>query len=711
MEQVSGVVERITYCDKENGFGVIKVKVSGYRELITMVGNLSTVNIGSVVNALGIWRTNSKFGKQFKVENWKESLPSDNYEIERYLGSGLIRGIGPKIAKVIVDTFGSRTFEIIERTPEKLLGIPKLGKKKIELIISSWKEQKNIKELMIFLQKIGIGASFVRKIFNAYGKESINIIKDNPYQLIDDINGIGFRTADLIAQGLGLNRESYDRCRTGIIYILEYMANTEGHCYLPFDELIDKCSRMLQIDPCKIIMTYDSLVSNGELIVDSDRVYLPSFFRSEIGLANKIMNIKKFNKFVEVYDENLDMEIEKVEMKNGIKYDDVQRSAIKSAVSSKFTIITGGAGVGKTTITKAIINIFENRNKKVILTAPTGKAAKRLAEVTGIEAKTIHRLLEAQKDGYFYRNSEHKIDGDVLIVDETSMVDIILMNNLLKAVPDGMTVILIGDSNQLASVGPGNVLKDIIKSACVEVIELKKIYRQTKISNIILNSHKINDGEMIDLNNKPDSDFFFIKEDNDERCVDIILNLCSDRLPAYYKVNPISDIQVITPMKRGCLGVDNLNRALQENLNHNRNFLRRDTIEYRMCDKVMQIKNNYEKQVFNGDIGVICSIDKEREELEVNFDCRTIRYNISELDEINLAYACTIHKSQGAEYPIVIIPMTTSHFVMLERNLLYTGVTRARKICILVGKEDAVQRAIENNLSRVRYTSLSQRLS
>ena len=711
MEQVSGVVERITYCDKENGFGVIKVKVSGYRELITMVGNLSTVNIGSVVNALGIWRTNPKFGKQFKVENWKESLPSDNYEIERYLGSGLIRGIGPKIAKVIVDTFGSKTFEIIERAPEKLLGIPKLGKKKIELIISSWKEQKNIKELMIFLQKIGIGASFVRKIFNAYGKESINRIKDNPYQLIDDINGIGFRTADLIAQGLGLNRESYDRCRTGIIYILGYMASTEGHCYLPFDELIDKCSKMLQIDPCKIIMTYDSLVSNGELIVDSDRVYLPSFFRSEIGLANKIMNIKKFNKFVEVYDENLDMEIEKVEMKNGIKYDDVQRSAIKSAVSSKFTIITGGAGVGKTTITKAIINIFENRNKKVILTAPTGKAAKRLAEVTGIEAKTIHRLLEAQKDGYFYRNSEHKIDGDVLIVDETSMVDIILMNNLLKAVPAVMTVILIGDSNQLASVGPGNVLKDIIKSACVDVIELKKIYRQTKISNIILNSHKINDGEMIDLNNKPDSDFFFIKEDNDERCVDIILNLCSDRLPAYYKVNPISDIQVITPMKRGCLGVDNLNRALQENLNHNRNFLRRDTIEYRMCDKVMQIKNNYEKQVFNGDIGVICSIDKEREELEVNFDCRTIRYNISELDEINLAYACTIHKSQGAEYPIVIIPMTTSHFVMLERNLLYTGVTRAKKICILVGKEDAVQRAIENNLSRVRYTSLSQRLS
>lgn len=711
-ERIDGVVERITYADEEKGFSVIKVRATGYREPVTVVGNISGINIGSVISVQGKWSINKKFGRQFNAVYWEESLPADIYGIEKYLGSGLIKGIGPKFAKMIVNTFGAETFNIIEREPQRLLEIPKLEKKKAETIVKSWNEQKDIKNLMMFLQNSGVGASFGKKIFKIYGTQSIEKIKENPYRLVDEVYGVGFKTADAIAQSLGYDKESYNRCRAGVFYILEYLANSEGHCYIPFGELVIRCSKILEIEDCQIVITCDELINNSELICDGEdkKVYLPAFYKCEIGVAHKIKSISEFPRFEKYSDEKIESEISKAEKNNKIKYDDSQRDAIKTAITSNFSVITGGAGVGKTTITKAIIDIFRNRTKKVILTAPTGRAAKRMSEMSRMESKTIHRLLEAQKPGGFAKNAENKLTCDVLIVDESSMVDIVLMNSLLRAIADNVTVILIGDANQLPSVGPGNVLKYIINSGIVPVIKLSKIYRQAKISKIIINSHKINDGKMPDLNTKQDSDFFFIEENNQEKAAKIILDLCEERLPRYYKVDKISDIQVLTPMKKGTLGTDNLNSLLQSKLNKSCVCLKRGATEYRLGDKVMQIKNNYDKDIFNGDIGTICSIDESSESLEIDFDSRMLKYDISELEEITLSYASTVHKAQGGEYPIVVMPVTNAHFIMLERNLFYTAVTRTKKALILVGEKLAIANSVKKSVSKSRYTFLAQRM-
>lgn len=677
--------------------------------MITVVGDISSVNVGSVITVKGNFTTNKKFGKQFSVISWEEMLPSDVYGIEKYLGSGLIKGVGPKFAKLIVKTFGLDTLSILEHNPERLLEVPKLGRKKAESIAKSYLEQRDIKNLMMFLSSAGISTSLGQKIFKAYGKESIEKIKENPYRLIDEVYGVGFKTADSIANKLGIDNESFTRCRAGIFYTLEYLANSEGHCYVPLDELVSKCSKMLDIEDPKIIMTYDSLAKNNELIVeDENKVYLPAFFRAEIGLAKKIKDIVYYPNFEKISDEKLEFEIIKAEKQ--IKYDDYQKEAIKTVFNSNFSVITGGPGVGKTTITKGIIEIFKNLGKKVILTAPTGRAAKRMSEAAKTEAKTIHRLL-VKREGGFTKNNENPLVADVLIIDESSMIDLILMHNLLKAITQKTTVVLIGDVHQLPSVGPGNVLKDIIDSRVVPVVKLQKIYRQAEKSNIILNSHRINNGEMPELKTLKNSDFFFIEENDNEKCADLIVNLYSKRLPNYYKVNPVSDIEILTPMKKGILGADNLNKILQEKLSSGKAFVKRVGNTYNVGDKVMQIKNNYDKDIFNGDIGTICSIDEEKEILEINFDSRILKYEFGELEEISLAYACTIHKSQGSEYPIIILPITTSHFIMLKRNLLYTGVTRAQKICVLVGDKRAVFKATNNNESEKRYTLLERRLN
>ncbi len=711
MDKLHGVVERITYSDEEKGFSVVKIRASGYLELVTIVGDFSGIKIGSVISAEGKWSVNPKFGRQFNVSTWEESIPTDVYGIEKYLGSGLIKGVGPKFAKIIVGTFGTETFNVIENEPQRLLGIPGLGRKKAETIIKSWNDRKDIKDLMMFLQKSGVGALIGQKIFKIYGKESIKKIKENPYRLIDEVYGVGFKTADTIAQSLGFNKESFDRCRAGILYILEYFANSEGHCYLPDDELTVKSSKILGIEDSKIVMTYDFMVKNNELILDDKKIYLPSFYKCEVGVARKIKSIRDFPMFTRYSDDEVNKLILEAEENNKINYDESQKQAIKTAITSNFSIITGGAGVGKTTITKAIIDIFRSSRKKIALAAPTGRAAKRMSEMARMEAKTIHRLLEAQQGGGFAKDAEDKLICDVLIVDESSMVDIVLMNSLLRAVSENTTVILIGDANQLPSVGPGNVLKDIINSGVVPVIKLTKIYRQAKTSNIILNSHKINSGEMPDLKTKSDSDFFFIEESNAEKSVSLILDLCSKRLPKYYKVNKVSDIQVLTSMKKGVLGADNLNRVLQSELNKSKACLKRGATEYRLGDKVMQIKNNYDKDIFNGDIGTICRVNESLETLEINFDSRILKYNIAELEEISLAYACTVHKSQGGEYPIVVMPVTNLHYIMLERNLLYTGVTRAQKAIVLIGERSAIAKAVKNNGSRLRYTFLCERLA
>lgn len=711
MEKITGVIEKIVYSDEEKGFSVMKVYSQEYKSQVTFVGNIYQVSVGTEISAEGKWTENKKFGRQFNVQTWEEILPADIKGIERYLSSGLIKGIGPKIAKKIIETFGTESLNIIENEPERLMEIPKLGVKKAETIAKSWREQRDIKSLMMFLSNIGVSTSLSHKIFKVYKNDAIAKIRQNPYGLIDDIYGIGFKTADTIAMKIGADKESFQRCRAGIFYVLENIAANEGHCYLPKEELIEKSSKILEIDDVKIAATYDYLICHEELIAENKtKVYLPCFYHAEVGIANKIKEILNSSLFSKFTSKRLDEEMEKVQAENKIKYDDFQKEAIKKAINSNFSVITGGAGVGKTTVTKAIVDIFTNLGRKVVLAAPTGRAAKRMSEVTGKEAKTIHRLLEFNNDGKFTKNSENKIDTDVLIVDEASMIDAILMNNLLKATLINTKVILIGDVNQLPSVGAGNVLRDIINSGAVPVIRLTKIYRQENMSKIIINSHKINQGEMPDLKVQKNSDFFFIEETDEEKCANLILQLCEKRLPKYYKVNPVADIQVLTPMKKGTLGTDNLNKLLQEKLNKSKISLKYGSCEYKLGDKVMQIKNNYDKDVFNGDIGKILFIDEALETLEVNFDSKIVEYDISELDEITLAYACTIHKSQGAEYPIIIIPMAKSHYIMLKQNLLYTGITRAKKICILVGQKDAILRAVKNNDSKKRYTLLKDRV-
>lgn len=709
MEEISGVVERITYYNDESGYGVIKVRVKGFSELLTLTGKFIEMNVGTVIEAKGSFVVNKKFGRQFSVEEYKESLPASVYGIEKYLSSGLIEGIGPKFAKQIVKKFGKDTINVIENDPMRLIDIPNIGLKRINSIKESWQKHKNIKDLMMFLSDCNVSTSIAHKIYKVYGEESVTKLKENPYGIVDDIYGVGFKTADLIAEKLGISNESYSRCRSGIFHILNQFAS-EGHCYASLDDLIQKGADLLDIPEDIVVMTFSYLRGIKELICENkdEIIYLPPFYHSEVGIAKRIYEIFSTKKF----SENIDLEkpLKEIQRKNNIKYDETQISAIKTAIYSKFSIITGGPGVGKTTITKAIIDIFRSMNKKIILTAPTGRAAKRITETCSVEAKTIHRLLEADHKGKFVKNEENKLNGDVVIIDESSMIDTILMYNLLKAIPNEMTVIMIGDADQLPSVGAGNVLNDIISSNVVPVIKLNRIYRQAESSKIIINSHKINLGELPDLSNKNSSDFFFINSEDPDDIVSEIKELCFKRLPKTYKVNAVSDIQVLSPMKKGLLGTENLNTELQSILNDNPLFIKRGANKYKFGDKVMQIKNNYDKDVFNGDIGFIKHIDLDNNTIKVDFDSDLVEYSYQELEELVLSYAITIHKSQGGEFPIVIIPIHFQSRVMLQRNLIYTGATRAKRILVLIGDSDALKYAIENNVSKNRRTLLKSRL-
>ncbi|MCL2772990.1 MAG: ATP-dependent RecD-like DNA helicase [Oscillospiraceae bacterium] len=740
MEQIRGVVERITYANEEKGYSVIKINVKNYNDLVTVVGNMASVSVGTVVTVKGEWGHNPKYGRQFNVSSWEESVPATVYGIEKYLGSGLIKGIGPKFAKLIVSKFGENTIDIIEQEPDRLIEVGNIGKKRVAMIKKTWQEQKEIKNIMLFLQEYGVSTAFGYRIYKTYGDKSIETVKNNPYKLADDIWGVGYKTADSIAMKLGIEKESYNRCRSGIFYVINRFADESGHCYVPLDELCQKCVEMLEIEDTKIIMTIDSLIKDKELFketisekneryeIEEVRIYLPPFYYSEIGVAQRLSALIADEQNTVIPQDNakkLLNNLINMQRSQGIVYDEVQIEAVKMAVSSKVFVLTGGPGTGKTTITKAIIEIFKNAGKKVLLAAPTGRAAKRMSETCLMESKTIHRLLESKPPEGFSRNADNPIEGDVLILDESSMIDIILMYNLLKAVPDSMTVIFVGDVDQLPSVGAGNVLKDIIDSGVVPLLRLTRIFRQALGSKIVTNAHKINEGKMPDLKGGQDSDFFFIQtypenqsdEEKDanstnyqEETVKQIVQLCAERLPKYYKANPLTDIQILTPMRRSETGSDNLNRVLQHVLNPGDIMLRRGATEYRLNDKVMQIKNNYEKQVYNGDIGYICNVNVTDKTLSVNYDGNIVEYDILELDELVLSYAITIHKSQGGEFPIVVMPFSFSHYMMLSRNLLYTAVTRAKKTVVILGDKNAVYRAVRNNDSRKRNTMLAERL-
>ena len=741
MIKIRCVVERITYQSPETGYSVLKCAVKNYNDLITVVGNLVDANVGSVLLIDGNWKVDAKYGRQFLAERWEETMPATVFGIEKYLGSGLIKGVGPKFAKKIVQQFGTDTLEIIETDVQRLLEVPGIGKKRVDKIAKSWERQKEIKNVMLFLQDHGMSTAFAAKIYRQYGNESIPKVKENPFRLADDIWGIGFKTADNIAMKLGIGKEAFIRLRSGIMYTLSELAD-EGHVYAERDQLIRKASALLEAEDTSIIMTMDQMLKDEELIcekiivpqfasdeiipkdaakeIEKECIYLPPFYFAEVGVANKLKKlavepaadrlwVSLMKARQDTGNPELSVDVDKIQNTVNMKYDEVQVEAIRRAATAKVLVLTGGPGTGKTTTTQGIIAAYRAFGLNILLAAPTGRAAKRMTEATGLEAKTIHRLLEFKPPEGYQKNEETPLEGDVLIVDECSMIDIVLMNALMKAIPPHMRLILVGDIDQLPSVGAGNVLRDVIDSEVFPVVRLTRIFRQAQTSRIVMNAHKINAGQMPDISNGKNTDFFFMTQEDPEEAVRKIVGLVHKKLPEYYRI-PASQIQVLTPMQRGVVGATNLNIALQEALNPQGEGLRRSGFVYRPNDKVMQIKNNYDKEVFNGDIGIIQSVDMQDRTLLVNFDGRSIEYDATELDELVHAYATTIHKAQGSEYPIVVMPVLMNHYVMLQRNLIYTGITRARKILVMIGTKKALSYSVRNVTVTKRNTLLKERL-
>ena len=705
MERLRCVVERITYQNETNGYSVIKCRAKGYQDLITVVGTMPETHVGSVLTLGGSWRVDSKYGRQFSVETYEETLPATVYGIEKYLGSGLVKGIGPKFAQRIVKQFGADTLNVIEENPDKLLAVPGIGKVRVERIKKSWVEQKEIKNIMLFLQGHDVSTSHATNIYKTYGNETIQVGQENPYRLADDIWGIGFRTADTIASKMGFGHDKYPRLRSGLLYTLNQLGD-EGHCYATQDQLTKAGAEMLEVEENLILSCLEEMIQAEDVITDGEAIYLPPYYFSEVGTAKRLSAIMAGAPTTNVWLEGLP---DRIRAKTGMNYDEIQMQAIMTAVQRKILVLTGGPGTGKTTTTLGIITAFREAGAEILLAAPTGRAAKRLAETTGMEAKTIHRLLEVKPPEGYQRNEENPLEGDVLIVDECSMIDIMLMYNLLKAIPDSMTVILVGDVDQLPSVGAGNVLRDIIDSDCFPVVRLTRIFRQAQTSRIIMNAHRVNKGQMPDLSNGKNTDFFFMERETPEDAAATIVELVKTKLSRYYRVAP-SEIQVLTPMQRGVVGATNLNQLLQETINPGETGLRRGGYVFRERDKVMQIRNNYDKEVFNGDIGVVERVDLEDRALFIRFDDRTVEYDSTELDELVLAYATTIHKSQGSEYPIVVMPVLMTHYVMLQRNLIYTGITRAKKGLVIVGTKKALAMAVRTVTVTKRNTKLCDRL-
>lgn len=728
--KIRGVVERITYQNPENGYTVLKCAVKSYKELVTVIGSLLDVNVGSVLLIYGNWKVDSRYGRQFAAESWEETLPATVFGIEKYLGSGLTKGVGPKYAKKIVAQFGIETLEVIETDISRLQEVDGIGKKRIQMIRDSWERQKEIKNVMLFLQDHGVSTSFAAKIYRQYGNESLDKMKENPFQMADDIWGIGFKTADGIAQKLGFAKEAYVRLRSGIMYTLSNLAD-EGHVFAYQEQLIAKAAELLEAEESSIVMTLDQMIADKDLICETvdyktdqaemKAIYLPAFYYAEAGVAGKLKRLAQapaadrlWHALVDARqqtgNESLSIDVSKIQEKVHMEYDEIQADAIRKAAVSKVMVLTGGPGTGKTTTTQGIIAAYRSFGLKILLAAPTGRAAKRMTEATGLEAKTIHRLLECKPPEGYQKNEDNPLDGDVLIIDECSMIDMILMNALLKAIPEGMRLILVGDIDQLPSVGAGNVLRDIIDSGVFPVVRLTRIFRQAQSSRIIMNAHAINEGKFPDISNGKNTDFFYIEKEDPEEAVQEIVRLVKNNLPRYYKT-PWNHIQVLTPMQKGIVGAANLNLALQEALNPQGDGLRRGGYLFRTGDKVMQIRNNYEKEIFNGDIGTVESVDLQERTLKVNFDQHIIEYEASELDELVHAYATTIHKAQGSEYPIVVMPVLMNHYVMLQRNLIYTGITRAKNVLVIVGTRKALSYAVRNVTVTKRNTFLKERLS
>jgi exodeoxyribonuclease V alpha subunit len=717
MPTLYGLLEKITYYNQENDFLVAKLQEKGKRGLTTIVGKLAGMHPGESLKLTGEWVYNRKFGEQFNVERYEMTAPSTVHGIKRYLGSGLIKGIGPLMAERIVDQFGLETLEIIEKKPERLSEVDGIGPKRIAMITKAWEEQREVKEIMIFLQGHGVSAAYSAKIYKTYGPHSIERVKENPYRLARDIHGIGFLRADQIAQHLGIDRSSLVRVKAGLLYVLSELTE-EGHVYTPEKELIRKAREMLKVDPEITSKALTELSGEREIFTEElgagqKAVYLIPFYLAEKGVAEGLKRLKDAPSTIRpIHPEKA---IDWVQQRLGIELAQKQREAVLLAARSKVLIITGGPGTGKTTILTAILKIFQQLKLRIFLAAPTGRAAKRMSEATGWEAKTIHRLLEyAPQKGTFKKDQRDPLEADGIIIDEASMVDTVLMYHLLKAIPSHAHLILVGDVDQLPSVGPGNVLRELIDSGLFTVVRLREIFRQARESLIVVNAHRVNEGEFPILkggDQRDSADFLFIEEEDPEKILGNIVALCREGLPGRYGFHPIRDIQVLTPMYRGIIGAIHLNEELQKNLNPQGRPISLGNRTFKLGDKVMQILNDYEKDVFNGDIGRVSEIEAEEREIRIDFDGRSVPYDFSEIDEIVLAYAISVHKSQGSEYPAVILPVSTQHFLLLQRNLIYTGMTRARKLVIMIGTSKALAMAIKNNQPQKRFTHLSGRLA
>ncbi len=721
MIELQGQLERITFTNEENGYTIAKVKVFGHKDLVTVVGNIMSPTPGEVLKMKGEWTNHPKYGQQFKIIYYHTAVPATTYGIKKYLSSGLIKGVGPVIAERIVSKFGEQTMDIIEDKIDDLTQVEGIGKKRIEMIRKAWEEQKEIREVMLFLQTHGVSSGYATKIFKQYGNRSIAVVRENPYRLAMDIFGIGFITADRIAEKLGFDKDSPLRSQAGILYVLHQLSN-EGHVYYPYEPLIAECMEILRVERDvvvdamgkialdKLIVIEDLNEDIEEFRINNKAVYLAKFHLCETRTAHRLKMLMNAPKSIPHIDSEKGVKL--VQQQLSITLAEKQIEAVKCAINSKVMIITGGPGTGKTTIINAILKIFSDKRVRIMLAAPTGRAAKRMSETTGHEAKTIHRMLEYSiKKSGFQKDDKNPLNCDLLIVDEASMIDTVLMYHLLKAIPITATFILVGDVNQLPSVGAGNVLNDMIASERLPVVRLNEIFRQAKESQIIVNAHKINNGVMPYTDpNLSDNDFYFIQQDDPEKVLDIIRRLVKERIPDRFGFDPVNDIQVLTPMHKGVIGAGNLNLELQTLLNPGQGGINRGERNYRINDKVMQIKNNYDKEVFNGDIGRITRINMETREVFITFDNREIAYDFTDLDEIMLSYAVSVHKSQGSEYPAVVIPIMTQHFMLLQRNLIYTAVTRGRELVVMVGTKKALAIAVKNDKTQKRFTLLKHRL-
>jgi exodeoxyribonuclease V alpha subunit len=712
-ERIEGVVERVTFHNQETGFCVLRIKVKGQRDLVAIIGSLASIAPGEHVECSGMWFNDKKHGLQFKAQHIQVVPPATLEGMQKYLGSGMVKGIGPHFAKKLVDAFGDSVFDVIEHHPERLMELEGIGEKRQAQVVSAWSEQKAIRTIMVFLQSHGVGTAHAVRIYKTYGDLAISRVQENPYRLAHDIHGIGFKIADALAVRLGIPKNSILRAQAGVHHVLHDLCQY-GHCAVAYQQLIDASVKLLEIEESIIKEAIHHEVTHEKLIPDHINdvpcIFPVSLYRAEVSAAEHLARILTgYPPWGKV---NVIQALPRIEHSTGLQLSVSQKNALETVLKCKLAIITGGPGVGKTTIVKTFLSLLKTKRLSVALCAPTGRAAKRLTESTGLLAKTIHRLLAFDPKIFaFKHHQDNPLPIDVLVVDESSMIDTVLLYHLLKAIPSHAALIFIGDIDQLPSVGSGAVLMDMIRSGIIPTVKLTEIFRQAASSKIILNAHRINQGDMPLPNESLHSDFYTIYTDTAEEIHDQLIALVSDRLPRYTGCHPVLDIQVLTPMNRGGLGSWSLNAALQKQLNgQSEPKVTRYGLTLAPGDKVIQTINNYDKEVFNGDIGFVTHVDLEKSLVTINFDHRTINYDFNELDEMSLAYAISIHKSQGSEFPVVVMPLSMQHYMLLARNLLYTGVTRGKQLVVLIGEKKAIGIAVKNNRENKRLTKLSYRL-